>query len=106
MRDVLRREGSENAFLILLRAAPCADKALESSPSVSPAHTSGKVVSSAVSVSKWDSICNEFSDVFEEPPSVPQRDVKHRIVLADESLAPPKPRQYRMSEAELREVRT
>ena len=57
-------------------------------------------------VTCWDIVCDEFADVFGEPPSVPEREVTHRIILSDPDLPPPKPRQYRMSEAELRKVRT
>ena len=55
---------------------------------------------------RWDKLCEEFADVFAEPTEHPNRDIEHYIKLHDESLAPPKPRQYRMLQAELDEVRT
>ena len=55
---------------------------------------------------RWDRVCADFIDVFGDPVIPPERRVKHGICLHDESLPPPKPRQYRMSQAELDEVRT
>ena len=55
---------------------------------------------------RWDRVCAEFEDVFGEPQNHPERDIEHHIVLENENLPPPKPRQYRMSAAELEEVKT
>ena len=52
----------------------------------------------------WDSICEEFSDVFGEPGLPAERSIKHRIDLVPGSV-PPAQRQYRLSPAELAEVR-
>ena len=50
-------------------------------------------------------LCEEFADVFERPGPAPDRPITHSIDLQDEAAAPPKPRLYRMSPAELAEVR-
>jgi len=50
-------------------------------------------------------VCDEYSDVFADPGLPPERHIKHAIKLHDEEAPPPKPRMYRMSQAELAEVR-
>ena len=50
-------------------------------------------------VKRWEGICDEYNDVFGDPGLPPERAVKHAIPLHDESLPPPKPRQYRMSQS-------
>ena len=56
--------------------------------------------------SKWDELCDEFEDVFQLLSHLPPADrVTHTIDLIDKSAPPPKPRTYRMSPAELAEVR-
>ena len=56
--------------------------------------------------SKWEGLCNEYEDVFKSLSDLPPPDrVTHSIDLIDESAPPPKPRTYRMSPAELAEVR-
>ena len=97
MRDIIKREWHQHAFLSLLRVAPCQESS--AAPS-SPAQKEQK------HESQWAALCSEYSDVFGDPPSVPERTVTHKIVLENPDLPPPKPRQYRMSESELREVRT
>ena len=50
-------------------------------------------------------LCEEFADVFEHPGPAPDRPITHSIDLQDEAAAPPKPCLYRVSPAELAEVR-
>ena len=57
------------------------------------------------SQSRWDAVCTEFADVFAEPTMPIAREITHDITLADPTQPPPKPRRYRMSAAELQEVR-
>ena len=52
----------------------------------------------------WNSIVNEYSDVFEPPGMPAERDTVHRIKLEPGSL-PLYKQQYRVSTAELAEVR-
>ena len=52
----------------------------------------------------WNSIVNEYSDVFEPPGMPTERDTVHRIKLEPGSV-PPYKWQYRVSAAELAEVR-
>ena len=54
--------------------------------------------------SRWDKLCDQFADVFAEPGTPPKRSVRHRIDVV-EGAKPPAQRQYRMSPAELVEVR-
>ena len=53
---------------------------------------------------QWNSIIAEYSDVFEPPGMPAERDTVHRIKLEPGSV-PPYMRQYRVSTAELAEVR-
>ena len=53
---------------------------------------------------RWDSIIAEYSDVFEPPGMPAERDTVHRIELKPGSV-PPYKWQYRVSAAELAEVR-
>ena len=52
----------------------------------------------------WNSIIAEYSDVFEPPGMPAERDTVHKIELKPGSVPPYKP-QYRVSVAELAEVR-
>ena len=65
----------------------------------------GDVVSGACNdATRWNSIVTEYSDVFEPPGMPAERDTVHRIELKPGSV-PPYKRQYRVSAAELAEVR-
>ena len=65
----------------------------------------GDVVSGACNdATRWNSIVTEYSDVFEPPGMPAERDTVHRIKLEPGSV-PPYKRQYRVSAAELAEVR-
>ena len=51
-------------------------------------------------------LCNEFQDVFHDEPGLPLcRQLDHEIDPIDESLLPPKHRQYRLSQVEQAEVK-
>ena len=52
----------------------------------------------------WNSIINEYSNVFEPPGMPAEHDTVHRIKLKPGSV-PPYKQQYRVSAAELAEVR-
>jgi hypothetical protein len=52
-----------------------------------------------------EEVLQEYADVFDEPKGPMTRDVSHRIDLVDETAPVPRPRTYRMSQAELAEVR-
>ena len=65
----------------------------------------GDVVSGACNdATRWNSIVTEYSNVFEPPGMPAERDTVHRIKLEPGSV-PPYKRQYRVSAAELAEVR-
>ena len=65
----------------------------------------GDVASGACNdATRWNSIVTEYSDVFEPPGMPAERDTVHRIELEPGSV-PPYKRQYRVSAAELAEVR-
>ena len=65
----------------------------------------GDVVSGASNdATHWNYIITEYSDVFEPPGMPAERDTVHRIKLEPGSV-PPCKRQYRVSAAELAEVR-
>ena len=65
----------------------------------------GDVVSGACNdATRWNSIVTEYSDVFEPPGMPAERDTVHRIELEPGSV-PPYKWQYRVSAAELAEVR-
>ena len=65
----------------------------------------GVVVSDSGSdATHWNSIVTEYSDVFEPPGMPAERDTVHQIELKPGSV-PPYKRQYRVSAAELAEVR-
>ena len=65
----------------------------------------GVVVSDASNdAMRWISIVNEYSDVFEPPGMPTERDTVHQIELKHGSV-PPYKWQYRVSAAELAEVR-
>ena len=65
----------------------------------------GDMVSSVDSdTTWWNSIVKEYSDVFEPPGMPAERDTVHRIELKPGSV-PPYKQQYRVSAAELAEVR-
>ena len=59
---------------------------------------------SASPPSRWDTLCERFADVFSDPGQPPNRSVKHRIDTVAGSK-PPAQHLYRMSPAELAEVR-
>ena len=75
MHHVLRSGDASDAFLVLLRTPSCAEPLGESLDE--PAQGGEKVVT------RWDAVCDEFADVFGKPPSVPEREVTHKIVLQD-----------------------
>lgn len=52
-----------------------------------------------------EDVIAEYADVFKDPVGVEDRNVTHRIDLMDEMAPVPRPRIYRMSQAELAEVR-
>ena len=52
-----------------------------------------------------EDVIAEYGDVFEDPVGVEDRNVTHCINLIDEMAPVPCPRIYRMSQAELAEVR-
>ena len=52
----------------------------------------------------WNNLVAEFADVFEPPGMLAERDTVHRIELKPGGM-PPFRRQYRVSAAELAEVR-
>ena len=54
--------------------------------------------------SRWDSICDEFPTLFQEPGTPPKRSITHKIEVLPGSK-PPAQRTYRMSPSELAEVR-
>ena len=54
---------------------------------------------------EYATLCDEYQDVFQEPGMPPRRQLDHAIDLIDESLPPPKHRQYRLSQAEHAEVK-
>ena len=55
---------------------------------------------------RWEKLCDEFADVFGSLTKLPPPGrVQHRIELLDEKSQPPRPRIYRMSPAEMAEVR-
>ena len=65
----------------------------------------GVVVSDASGdAARWNSIITEYSNVFEPPGMPAERDTVHQIKLEPGSV-PPYKRQYRVSAAELAEVR-
>ena len=65
----------------------------------------GDVVSGASNdATRWNAIVTEYSDVFEPPGMPAERDTVHQIELEPGSV-PPYKRQYRVSTAELAEVR-
>ena len=67
--------------------------------------TEGVVVSNSGSdATCWNSIVTEYSNVFEPPGMPAERDTVHQIELKPGSV-PPYKRQYRVSAAELAEVR-
>ena len=49
---------------------------------------------------EYAALCDEYQDIFQEPGMPPRRQLDHAIDLIDESLPPPKHRQYRLSQAE------
>ena len=53
---------------------------------------------------RWNNLVAEFADVFEPPGMPAERDTVHRIEL-EPGATPPFRRQYRVSAAELAEVR-
>ena len=57
-----------------------------------------------ITPSRWDTLCNEYQDIFEEPGTPPPRQVKHHIDLHP-GARPPAQRTYRMSPTKLAEVR-
>ena len=81
---MLRSGDASDAFLVLLHTPLCADPLGDSSDE--PAQGGEKVVT------RWDAVCDKFADVFGEPPSVPEREVTHKIILQNPELPPPKPR--------------
>lgn len=64
----------------------------------------GESTSTAES-SRFDGVLSEFDDVFGTPGTPPDRAIKHRIDLEDETASVPHQRIYRMSQPELAEVR-
>ena len=55
---------------------------------------------------RWSKLCDDYSDIFQSLTELPPKGrVQHRIELLDESAQPPRPRTYRMSPAEMSEVR-
>ena len=54
--------------------------------------------------SRWNDLVTEFADVFKPPGMPAERDTVHRIEL-EPGATPPFRRQYRVSAAELAEVR-
>ena len=64
----------------------------------------GEDSANVVEASRWDNLVAEYADVFEPPGMPAERDTVHRIELEPGSV-PPFRRQYRVSAAELAEVR-
>ena len=66
--------------------------------------SAGKVGPDVVPPSRWSNLVTEYSDVF-EPPGMPvERAINHKIEL-EPGATPPHRHQYRVSAAELAEVR-
>ena len=72
---------------------------------VSDPQVAGEVTGAMSPPTRWDKLCEQYADVFELPGVPPTRDITHSIDLVDEQAQPPRPRVYRMSPAELAEVR-
>ena len=49
-------------------------------------------------------LCDEYTDMFEQPGLPVHCDIDHRIDLHDETAKPPRPHQYHLSAAENAEV--
>ena len=81
----MRYDKSAATFMCLLSTAET-DVARNATAANAPSETD-----------RWDKVCADFSDVFGDPGTPPERRVKHSIRLHDETLPPPKPRQYQMS---------
>ena len=77
VRAILRREGTENAHLALIRMAPCADDSTDNTSTPAPAPPA----TGAVKKTRWSRICADFADVFGEPQDKPRREIEHRIIL-------------------------
>ena len=77
VRKLLKQE-SADAWFCMLRA-PMEEAAAHEGQESGPA-------------TKWDLLCQEFADVFEEPGVPHERGITHNIHLVDEAAAPPPPR--------------
>ena len=56
---------------------------------------------------QYAELCDAYQDVFRDEPGLPpHRPLDHAIDLIDESLPPPKHRQYRLSQAEQAEAKS
>ena len=88
MLNVLRQGDISDSFMVLLRSPLCAEPDADSPGVLSeePVQGGEKVVT------RWDAVCDEFSDVFGKRPSVLEREVTHIIILQDPELPPSKPR--------------
>lgn len=97
-RDI-RKGACSDAFVMLLQPA---DSAVDME---SKAQSGAEVDSESLSESaRWQRIVEMYSDVFEPPGMPAERQTKHSIELLPGAV-PPYRRQYRVSPAELAEVR-
>ena len=99
----VRRAGAAAWVALLQRMATPHAIAMEASAATVDAATG---VATPAAKTRWELLCDKFSDVFSSLKGLPPPErVKHHIELLDESTPPPKPRQYRMSPAEMAEVK-
>ena len=102
LRSVCRTGAAAWVALLQRTATPHA-VAMEASATTVDAATG---VATPAAKTRWELLCDKFSDVFSSLKGLPPPErVKHHIKLLDESTPPPKPRQYRMSPAEMAEIR-
>ena len=54
---------------------------------------------------EWNTLLNDYADVFESPGPPVSRSIDHKIDLLNPDVVPPRPRLYRISEEELAAVK-
>ena len=98
----VRRHGVEAWCAVLTQSADASAVAMGATAAAQEPSETGQ----SPGQTRWSKLCDECEDIFASLSKLPPPDrVKHEIKLLDEAASPPKPRIYRMSPAELAEVR-
>ena len=66
-------------------------------------YPNGHLESEVVDPDYWKKFCSEYKDLFEEPGTPVERDIKHQIDLLNPDAPVKYHKQYRMSQQELDE---